>query len=267
MDQIEFADGFDRPDQIAFGLGAGQLAVVMGGALAAYSLVRSPLPPVFADPVAVLIAAIAAALGWIRVDGRPALDWVVFAARFWLRPRAGTVWCGDEGRTPAEHADSLPAALADASAVQTAPIIDLFPAQTATPVRRLVPPVIPTARSGARRVTFFSLRGGTGRSTLATELACLLASSRSNDHPAPKVALVDLDLRSPTVAVRLGTPEKTLLDFALAPPEDRQVVDFMVVHASGAFALLGAAAGGEPRVAGDAGPRARGAARARPGGL
>ena len=43
MDQIEFADGFDRPDTIAFGLGAGQVAVVMACALAAYSLARSPL--------------------------------------------------------------------------------------------------------------------------------------------------------------------------------------------------------------------------------
>jgi len=35
MDPIEFADGFDRPDRIAFGLSGGQLAVVMVGALAA----------------------------------------------------------------------------------------------------------------------------------------------------------------------------------------------------------------------------------------
>jgi len=60
MDQIEFADGFDRPDTLAFGLGAGQLAVVMVGALAAYSLLRSPLPPAVVDPVAVAIAAAAA---------------------------------------------------------------------------------------------------------------------------------------------------------------------------------------------------------------
>ena len=96
-----------------------------------------------------------------------------------------------------------------------------------------------TRADGARRVTFFSLRGGTGRSTLATELTCLIASSRSEEHPAPRVALVDLDLRSPSVAIRLGTPERTLLDFALAPPEDRSVIDFMVTHASGARVLLG----------------------------
>jgi MinD-like ATPase involved in chromosome partitioning or flagellar assembly len=39
--------------------------------------------------------------------------------------------------------------------------------------------------------------------------------------------------------VRLGTPEKTLLDFALASPDERSVVDFMVTHASGARVLLG----------------------------
>ena len=88
-------------------------------------------------------------------------------------------------------------------------------------------------------MTFFSLRGGTGRSTLATELTCLLAAAESEHHSAPRVALVDLDLRSPSVAVRLGTPERTLLDYALAPPEDRSVIDFMVCHASGARVLLG----------------------------
>jgi MinD-like ATPase involved in chromosome partitioning or flagellar assembly len=92
---------------------------------------------------------------------------------------------------------------------------------------------------GARRVTFFSLRGGTGRSTLATELTCLLAAAETEHQPAPRVALVDLDLRSPSVAVRLGTPERTLLDYALAPPEDRSVIDFMVCHGSGARVLLG----------------------------
>ena len=97
----------------------------------------------------------------------------------------------------------------------------------------------PTRAGGARRVTFFSLRGGTGRSTLATELACLIASSESADHPAPLVALVDLDLRSPSVAIRLGTPERTVVDYALAPPEDRAVIDFMVRHTSGARVLLG----------------------------
>jgi len=277
MDQIEFADGFDRADTLAFGLGAGQLAVVMAGALAAYSLVRSPLPPAVADPVAVVIAAASAGLGWVRVSGRPALDWAVFAGLFWLRTRRGiTRWAlatamppdralaeetpaapvirlfgrRSDQRTPSSSPPGDPPS-GDGSPVPTpgpsdrarvAPQSDPTPALTAQPpLGPNIPPTLrpPTRADGARRVTFFSLRGGTGCSTLATELACLIASSQTADHPAPLVALVDLDLRSPSVAIRLGTPERTLLDYALAPPEDRAVIDFMVSHTSGARVLLG----------------------------
>ncbi len=100
MDQIEFADGFDTPDTLAFGLGAGQLAVVMAGALAAYSLVRSTLPAVVVDPLAVLLAGSAAVLGWLKVSGRPALDWAIFAAQFWMRPRRGTALWDTAGALP-----------------------------------------------------------------------------------------------------------------------------------------------------------------------
>ena len=240
MDQIEFADGFDRPDQIAFGLGAGQLAVVMGGALAAYSLVRSPLPPAFADPVAVLIATVAAGLGWIRVAGRPALDWAIFGGVYLLRPRRGTARGSAAGEEPATPRSAPKSGEAPPSNAPASPIIELFGAQPTPVVSATVTATRAPRRDGPRRITFFSLRGGTGRSTLATELACLLASSRGHDHPAPRVALVDLDLRSPTVGIRLGTPEKTLLDYALTPPEDRVVTDFMITHASGAHVLLGA---------------------------
>ncbi len=280
MDQIEFADGFDAPDQLAFGLGAGQLAVVMVGALAAYSLLRSSLPPAISGPAAALIAAVAAGLGWLRVAGRPALDWAVFAGLFWLRPRRGVTRCeaaaaavpawfdaaepegeGHNGsalpprpgerpsvsgrQAPISRDPEMEPALAvddEAEAEPSAPILHLFGTRQAAPLRTTSTPAEPSAprrRDGARRITFFSLRGGTGRSTLATELACLLAASHGEGAPAPKVALVDLDLRSPTVAVRLGAPEQTLLDYALAPPEDRRVTDFMVTHASGARVLLG----------------------------
>jgi MinD-like ATPase involved in chromosome partitioning or flagellar assembly len=255
MDQIEFADGFDRPDTIAFGLGAGQLAVVMVGALAAYSLVRSPLPSAIADPVAAVLAVGAAGLGWLRVAGRPALDWAVFAALFCMRPRRGTV------RWEVAASSSSDGAAPVGEEPPRASILELFGKRTPRPTgQNTLPPargkktpsaqpagdrnlsrvIRPTSRAdGARRVTFFSLRGGTGRSTIATELACLLAASHSEHHAAPKVALVDLDLRSPSVAVRLGAPERTLLDYALAAPEDRSVIDFMVSHASGAHVLLG----------------------------
>ncbi len=258
MDQIEFADGFDRPDTLAFGLGAGQLAVVMGGALAAYSLVRSPLPPAVVDPIAVTIAVAAAGLGWLRVAGRPALDWAVFAGLFWMRPRRGTTRWELATPTPAnassQGAEPDPSQVLElfgSSRTAPAPPPDTPPgtrrkgnpgSAPSSPAATAAGVAIPrplTRAEGARRVTFFSLRGGTGRSTLATELTCLIASSRSDERPAPRVALVDLDLRSPSVAIRLGTPERTLLDFALAPPDDRSVIDFMATHASGARVLLG----------------------------
>jgi MinD-like ATPase involved in chromosome partitioning or flagellar assembly len=241
MDQIEFADGFDTPDTLAFGLGAGQLAVVMGGALAAYSLVRSTLPPVVVDPLAVLLAGSAATLGWLKVAGRPALDWAMFAAQFWIRPRRGRAEWGTAAATPTlTNAAPADETSAGTEASADPPLRELRSAAAMSPLGVAIPPLRspPASRPhGARRVTFFSLRGGTGRSTLATELACLLATS--GDDAAPKVALVDLDLRSPSVAVRLGAPDQTLLDFALAPPDERRVTDFMVTHASGTHVLLG----------------------------
>ena len=249
MDQIEFADGFDRPDTLAFGLGAGQLAVVMVGALAAYSLARSPLPAPIADPVAVLLAIASAGLGWLRIAGRPALDWAIFAGLFWLRPRRGAaqwvVMVADGGASDPGPRLLPPSATEHAPDPRTATgaaIIELFSTRAPHLVGEpdTLPPIRPRSRpDGARRVTFFSLRGGTGRSTLATELTCLLAATRTDDRPAPRVALVDLDVRSPSIAVRLGAPERTLLEYALTPPEERSVVDFMIGHASGARILLG----------------------------
>jgi MinD-like ATPase involved in chromosome partitioning or flagellar assembly len=267
MDPIEFADGFDRPDRIAFGLSGGQLAVVMVGALGAYTLVRSPLPAVLAAPAAAVLVAVSAGLGWLRVAGRPVLDWAIFAGLFLTRPRRGVVrwkmaveavpsWFeaaghpSDEPRSvnsapeSASQQTSISARDSSANAIARppAPIIDLFAPRQARQRRELSGSTnvsLTSRRDGPRRVTFFSLRGGTGRSTLATELACILASSRGEDADPPKVALVDLDLRSPTIGVRLGAPEQTLLDYALAPPEDRSVADFMITHASGARVLLG----------------------------
>jgi MinD-like ATPase involved in chromosome partitioning or flagellar assembly len=66
----------------------------------------------------------------------------------------------------------------------------------------------PSARAWV--VAFFSLNGGTGRTTLAVELATLLAlragARRAAGGGAPGVALADLTRRSPGVALRLGIP-------------------------------------------------------------
>ena len=95
-----------------------------------------------------------------------------------------------------------------------------------------------------RRITFFSLNGGSGRTTLATEVACVLAAR--GRHLAADgtvrpldVALLDLDLRSATVSVRLGIPQPTLADYVTHGAEPSHLDACMVRHGSGVRALLG----------------------------
>jgi hypothetical protein len=208
MDQIEFADGFDTPDTLAFGLGAGQLAVVMAGALAAYSLVRSTLPPVVVDPLAIVLAGAAAVLGWLKVSGRPALDWAVFASRFWMRPRRGIArWeLAIEVPTLAK-ATTTEDRQSDPTGAETSPIGEQSGATPSPPLSVGIPPlrVPPPARAhGARRVTFFSLRGGTGRSTLArsSHVCSQRASTTSTPHRKSRSSTSTCAARaSPSVSV------------------------------------------------------------------
>jgi len=95
-----------------------------------------------------------------------------------------------------------------------------------------------------RRITFFSLKGGSGRTTLATEVACILAARgrhRSHDGVVRplQVALLDLDLHSATVAVRLGIAHPTLADHLARGGDPDQLDSCMVRHRSGAHVLLG----------------------------
>ncbi len=86
------------------------------------------------------------------------------------------------------------------------------------------------------------MKGGTGRTTLAVEIACLLASDHGGDAAkgAPrKVALLDLDTRSPSVGVRLGIGGPSVLDYAIAPPDERRVADLMPMCQGGLRLLLG----------------------------
>jgi MinD-like ATPase involved in chromosome partitioning or flagellar assembly len=229
VDEFQFAEGFDAPDRLAFGLAAGPLLAVVGATLAAYVLIRSPLPAALALPLALFVVVLAAGLAWVRIAGRPAFDWAVFALRFAVRAHRATFVLATEP-----------------PALDEAPIIPLFrQAATPTPKAPAKPAETPPRNGGARRLTFFSLKGGTGRSTLATELACLLAggSAQPGEHAPPmRVALLDLDMRSPSVSVRLGIPHRTVLDFGLASPRTRRLLDYMVRHRSGVHVLLGPAA-------------------------
>jgi pilus assembly protein CpaE len=76
------------------------------------------------------------------------------------------------------------------------------------------------AASGAlgrhgRVVTVFSPKGGTGKSTIATNLAAALAK-----YAGKRTLLLDLDLQFGDAAIMLGLePEKTIYDLVVAPGE------------------------------------------------
>ncbi len=185
MDDAHFTDGIDTPERLVLGLGAEQLAVVVCGALAAYAITRSPLPPAVAVPVALSVAASAAALGWLQLAGRPSLEWALFCARFAVRPREGSLLFTTPALAPPKRAAPTPD---EDVAAQPSEVIPLF--RTAEP----------RARS-CRRVVLFSCKGGVGRTTLAVELALRIAADGRL-----RVALVDLDSRGPSVGIRLGVP-------------------------------------------------------------
>jgi MinD-like ATPase involved in chromosome partitioning or flagellar assembly len=392
---VHFADGFDGPDTVAFGLEAPELSVVVAGGLLASAIAHSAAPPGLRMACAALVALTAAALGWGRPHGRSLLRWSGLALRFAAAPRRGGGWVaaveggdgeaeGHEetepawarwlreaapgrrreepagpaagqdarrdaaaparaqpsaatvagggagavaaeaeggGETGAETASAAPgpveppaprgrrraAAAAprarrrpsspavagvddDGSTVEVRrPPIVLLPrpahrreaepeaprapagspaapaptpgivpllrrtggvevevAETAGPAAPAGGCTAPVFVGATRRITFFSLNGGAGRTTLATELACLLAA-RGRHRPTPdaparplRVALLDLDLRSATVAVRLGIPQPTLWDYLLAGDQGAGALDrYMVTHPSGLRALLG----------------------------
>ena len=238
MDGIQFADGFDAPDRLAFGLAAPQLITVVAGCLVAFAVLHAPLPGLLTVPLAFVLVLSAAALGWVRLGGRPALDWALFAACYALRPRSGSLVLTTAASRPAIGSEDA----APAAPVLASNIVQLHRHWADhTPRARPAPPRAAPGRSGARRLVFYSLKGGTGRTTLSTEVAAWLASCGSGD-----CVLVDCDLRSASVAGRLGLAHSGFVDYAVSPPDDRRVDEFLVQHASGLRVLLGPAKPADP---------------------
>jgi MinD-like ATPase involved in chromosome partitioning or flagellar assembly len=125
--------------------------------------------------------------------------------------------------------------------------------------RPQVPPLAaPVFLAATQRIAFFSLKGGVGKTTLATEVAALLARqgrfrSRPDASPEPlRVALLDVDLGSANVAMKVGLTHPTIWDLVLDPqPDSSRVEACLVTHGeSGLRVLLGpprAIAAGETR--------------------
>src|SRR5207244_8109363 len=82
-----------------------------------------------------------------------------------------------------------------------------------------------------RIVTVFSPKGGTGKTSVATNLAAALAK-----HQGKRTLLLDLDLQFGDAAIMLGIePEKTIYDLVVAPGEldSEKLADYTTRHQCG----------------------------------
>ncbi len=252
MGQIPQVEGEDR---IAFGLSASRLSYLLIGVVASYVVYLRPWPGAVRALSIGLLVAVTAAIVFVRFHGQPLEQWIIALAEFYLSRH------GEEPipPNPIANADAvqqepvrLPAARAQASK-----IVDLkiahprlaeprSPYADSTSLPETTSP-IPVVLPGTQRIVFYSTKGGVGRTTLTTEVACILARHgvyrRSViESPQPlRVGLIDCDLTSANVSVRLGLAQPTLIDF-LAQPSDApgNPRDFILTHApSGVRVVLG----------------------------
>jgi pilus assembly protein CpaE len=96
--------------------------------------------------------------------------------------------------------------------------------------RRLLAGPVAAVNHG-RIVTVFSPKGGTGKTSIATNLATALAK-----HEQRRTLLLDLDLQFGDAAIMLGLePEKTIYDLVSAPGEldPEKLAGYTTRHASG----------------------------------
>lgn len=248
-------------DQFVLGLSVPRLAALLLGLLAAYTILHLTLPAPVQLAAAGMAALTGAVVAWVRPEGRSLIDWVVAAVEFKLgqhavpdpqprqrdrAPRLSVV----TSATPSAAKNDQPSAAEvhfaddvielpepDSSVGQPTDVeVDLETTQPA-----------PVYLGGPQVITFFSAKGGTGRTTLATEVAALLAmKGRYRESPTGRpqplrVALIDFDLASANVSARLGIAQPTMLDFlcdlTVPHPDPR---DYIVHHPStGLDVLLG----------------------------
>jgi MinD-like ATPase involved in chromosome partitioning or flagellar assembly len=170
-----------------------------------------------------------ATLAWGRLAGRPLLEWSVLLVRFLVRTRhqrtarlrAGWIRWGRPGaaaRSEKWRRRLVSRAPRSGRALQTgAVVIPLalrrVEAEAGSAVGGETEAAWRADHDGHCRshvVCFFSLNGGTGRTTLAVEVAAMPAvggrATAATRWPGVRVALLDLTERSPGVGLRLGIP-------------------------------------------------------------
>jgi MinD-like ATPase involved in chromosome partitioning or flagellar assembly len=229
VEEVDFADGFDIAEPLLWGLTPAQVMTIAAGVALGYLALRSPIPHAAGIAIAVSLAGCALALATLRVEGRTLLSWLGAAARFQVRPRSGLIVVHGGARDAA--APESATAVAESSRAAAVSAVIALEAEPALSRRD---------ETRAHRLAFFSLAGGSGRSTLAVEVAALLADGRG-------ATLLDLDLLSPRASIRLGVP--LACDWqGLLDPRAEPIV---ATHAKGLRVVPGPAGTGDGRFVDD----------------
>ncbi len=276
MRGVRIPHDLNGEDQFVLGLSVTRLAALLLGLLAAYTILHLTLPVPVQLAAAAIAALSGAAIAWVRPEGRSLIHWALAAVEFKfgqqiaadLEPshradsktptRPTHKLISDRGprlsvithalSTPTrEQPPDAPLPFADDDVIELPdpgegasdhPEADIDP-ETAEPA--------PVYLGGPQVITFFSAKGGTGRTTLATEVAALLAmKGRYRESPTSRrqplrVVLIDFDLASANVSARLGIAQPTMLDYLcdLTVPHP-DPLDYVVHHqATGLDVFLG----------------------------
>ena len=261
MRGVRIPHDLNGEDQFVLGLSVTRLAGLLFGLLAAYTVLHLGLPGPIRIVVAALAAGVGAATAWLRPEGRSLGHWALAALEFHM--------ARSFERTPTPVTAIAPGRSHRFSVVVSVPkaaepiavedlsdddVIEIPDAPIPASHRVAIPDdddgaAVPVYLGGTQIITFFSAKGGTGRTTLATEVATLLAKkgrykASPTEPPAPlRVILVDFDLGSANVSARLGLAQPTMLDYVCdltSSGNDPDPRDYIVRHqASNLDVLLG----------------------------
>jgi pilus assembly protein CpaE len=223
MGGVRIPHDLNGEDRFVFGLTVGNLAILLFGLLGAYAIIHLAAPLLLRGPAAAAILATTLTLVWVRPEGRSLIHWIAAAIEYTLSVHAGRA--AHRPATPRSRLAVVPAsaspdpadaAVDDEGGVLELPAADHAPVPPAVAAEQLP---VPVYLGGPQVVVFYSAKGGTGRTTLATEVACLLAERgwyREGPRSRPqrlKVMLADLDRGSANVSLRVGLVQPTLLDY------------------------------------------------------
>jgi MinD-like ATPase involved in chromosome partitioning or flagellar assembly len=245
MRRVRIPHDLNGDDQFVLGLSVTRLAALLFGLLAAYTILHLAWPTPLRMAAAAMAALIGAAIAWVRPEGRSLVHWMLAAIEFKVSnvktaeagltsqtgPRLSLVRSSDQlgpprasmSAGPSVNKPGLSHAVTPAEAVIDDDVIELpdrpVDAGEEADTAEIDDRSAPVYLGGPQVVCFFSPKGGTGRTTLATETAALLAKKgryrSSADSPSEplRVVLVDFDLGSANVSARLGLAQPTMLDY------------------------------------------------------